>query len=169
RTGGIGLADTAVTLSTDQAADFEGSIHLTGGIGLADTAATLTADQAADTALPGNIDIFQPDMSQSGVMGVAKQPDVIRAATVNKQIADHMAQAIEGAGEAVAVVSEWVPALAVIGGVAGVVVVTCGAAAQVIDQIEVVAAAQYISVVIDVLQLVPVGDGPGVEVGAPAA
>src|SRR5690606_39334085 len=67
------------------------------------------------------------------------------------------------------VVANGVPALAAIGGVAGVAVVTCGAAAQVIDQIEVVAAAQYIAVVVDVLQLVPVGDGPGSGVCAPAA
>ena len=102
----IGVAYAgAAPMQTDQAADVTTLAgHPPCHVGIADITIKLIPDQATNIALPSNIDIFQPHMTQRSAIGIAKQSDIVCGSPINKQITDHMPQTIKHAAESIGVI-----------------------------------------------------------------
>ena len=150
----------------NQPADGVGARDADRGIGIADCAGGDGPHQPADLVLPRDTPAYQPDIADhTAVTGRAKQAHGISIATVDGQTTDGMAETVERTGETVAkvvtgdAITKRLPARAGIGRGAGQGVVADAVLIQADRQNEVLARCVN---AVDVLQLVPVAQHPGV-------
>src|SRR5690606_8261002 len=97
-TGGVALLDRA-EVRASQATHVAFAVHYTGGVALFDRADVET-DQAANHRLAPHAAARQADIADRAAVH-AEQADGALARSVDRQAADQMAQAVEGAGEGV--------------------------------------------------------------------